>query len=272
MKDSDVLSISRRFSAAADYYEPLATAQRQAAEELLMLLPSSAAPVGRILEIGCGTGIMTRLLVKRYPDANITALDISPQMIDKARRQALPRERITWLVADASSFESSRLYDLIVSNCALHWLRDPAAALRRLSKTLQPEGALCFAIMLDGTLAELHACRKNVAPHKPPLQSLPSAGHVLDWIRHAELRLTESRINKYRGEYRSAAAFLEAIHDQGLTGGPFSRSLSPLTRGELARLMNRYGNCFSTPQGNVYATYRVLFVRAVAASTLGAAP
>src|SRR6266536_3752138 len=52
---------------------------------LLEILRGSALPMGRVLELGCGFGRITRLLAQTWPNAGITALDLSPEQLANAR-------------------------------------------------------------------------------------------------------------------------------------------------------------------------------------------
>ncbi|NQT94403.1 MAG: methyltransferase type 11, partial [Lentisphaerae bacterium] len=67
-------NIAARFTAAAPTYEQHAEVQTRAADEVMRLLENISLPQ-RILELGCGTGILTRRLVAAFPDAEFTALD-----------------------------------------------------------------------------------------------------------------------------------------------------------------------------------------------------
>lgn len=61
---------------------------------LLDVLSGGNVPMGRVLEIGCGFGRITRLLAERWPEANITALDLSPEQLANARRHCGDNSRI----------------------------------------------------------------------------------------------------------------------------------------------------------------------------------
>ncbi len=262
MNDTHIKSVRGRFSAAAGTYEVLATAQSMAASHLLDTIPADADG-SRILEIGCGTGLLTAHLLKRFPETRLDAIDVSDRMIAQARARFSDDPRIRWFAADMRAFKPRDPYPLIVSNSSLHWLPHLQEGLRHLAGLLTPSGRLIFAIMLYGTLGELHETRARVIPHKPPLRRLPRADEVMTAVATAGLRLVDSQVEDYKASYRGAAAFLRSLHDQGLTGGELSRSMLPLTRGELRALTEEYDHRFALEPGHVYATYRVLFIHAL---------
>lgn len=74
-----------RFGRSAAGYEEQADVQARMAEALLSLWGERAAPA-RILEFGCGTGLLTRRLRARFPDARHLATDAAPEMLSLARR------------------------------------------------------------------------------------------------------------------------------------------------------------------------------------------
>ena len=261
MNLSESQSVGKRFSAAADTYDVLATVQDRVAEELLSFIPDGSEPA-TILELGCGTGLLTRRLLKRFPVAHIDAVDVSSRMIQRAKESCGPCNRVTWHVADALRFSPVHTYSLIASNASLHWVADLTAAMRHFANFLTRHGDFVFSIMLRGTLAELRQSRQKAAPHKPPLRDLPEMADVLDAVHRAGLTLARSETQEYKITYRSAAAFLKAIHDQGVTGGLLSRGHIPLTRGEIENLIMEYEWHFHDQAGMVFATYKTLFVRA----------
>lgn len=70
-----------------------------------------AAP-SRILDLGTGTGAAARVLAARYPDAEVTGVDLSPEMIREAQSRGA---RETYLVADASALPfADDAFDLVV--------------------------------------------------------------------------------------------------------------------------------------------------------------
>jgi malonyl-CoA O-methyltransferase len=261
MSNHEAKSVGKRFSAAAYSYEVLATVQDRAAEELLNFLPAEIAPP-LMLEVGCGTGLLTRRLLRRFPNVLIDAVDIAERMIERAKEACGQSQRVSWFVSDTLQFQPARRYPLIVSNSSLHWLDHLPLGFEHLAKLLEPGGHLVFSIMLHGTLIELRESRKKAAPHKPPLRELPNADEVLQFVQQARLSILSSDIQEYKISYRSAAAFLRAIHDQGITGGTLSRSSKPLTRREIEDLIMEYEWSFHDDVGMVPATYKALFVHA----------
>ena len=75
-----------------------------------------------ILDIGAGTGLLTALLLNKYPGAVITLMDCSEQMLDLARKRFAGRKNIRFIAGDYSVTDLSGPYDLICSALSIHHL------------------------------------------------------------------------------------------------------------------------------------------------------
>lgn len=142
------------FDARAESYERHAGLQRAVADRLALLLPDLERP--HVLELGCGTGLFSRHLVKRYPEGRFILTDAAPAMIAECRRNlaGLGKASISYEVMDAGEAGGHAGLDLIVSSMTLHWLPDPAAALKRLRRLLSPQGVLLYATLGPDSFAE----------------------------------------------------------------------------------------------------------------------
>lgn len=258
--EGQLRSVAARFGTAAGSYDEQSVVQRAVAERLVAMAEGRAA-VERILDVGCGTGVLTGLLARRFPTAEIHAVDVAEAMIDRAREQFRGNVRIHWHVADAREIETDLKFPLIFSSSALHWMAPLADTFSRLAALLEPDGHVMAALMLDRTLRELHATRGRVAPHKPRQVSLPDADSVLQAARAASLVVVQSEEEELRVRYESAADFLRSLHALGVTAqaGP-GRAL--LNRAELDQLIANYDRDHAGPSGGVSATYQVLYLEA----------
>jgi malonyl-CoA O-methyltransferase len=109
----------------------------------------------RILDIGCGTGYLTKQLADLFPSSKITAIDIAPGMIDIVKSE-INRDNIDYICADIEEFEFTANYDLIISNATFQWLNHPEKTLKKLYKALNPNSVLCFSTFGEDTFRELY--------------------------------------------------------------------------------------------------------------------
>ena len=74
-------------------------------------------PKLKVVDLGCGTGELTRQLAAALPNSTVTGIDNSPQMLEKAASLASPN--LLFEQGDQSQLTGE--WDLIFSNAALHW-------------------------------------------------------------------------------------------------------------------------------------------------------
>jgi len=255
-------SASTRFAAVAAGYDSCARVQKSVAARLGERLSDLPEPQ-RVLEVGCGSGQLTVLLMRKWSHARIDAIDYAARMIEEARRRFPASDRLRPVVADACTYQGDSPYDVIVSSSSLHWVHPLSRGVNHLAGLLKQGGLFACALMLEGTLGELHASRARVVPAKPPLGGLPSAAEVRQCFRAAGLDIEDSFREKITASYVSARAFLRDIHGQGVTGGPVSRSAAPLVRGDLERLVEDYERHYRNDDSRkVVATFEVLYLKA----------
>lgn len=143
--------VAAAFAAAASTYESAAEAQARAADRLaLRVLAEPLPPAPRVLEIGCGTGLLTRRLMPAVGGAWL-ATDIAPAMVEATRAGVAG---ITARVMDGEFPDVAGPFDLIISNLAAQWFTDLAGALSRLAALLAPGGRLVVSTLGAGSFAE----------------------------------------------------------------------------------------------------------------------
>lgn len=102
-----------------DVYLSFADLRERPLKELLGRVPP--IEVKTAVDLGCGTGNSTAAMAARFPDAKITGIDSSPDMLAKAEG-SLPGAR--WVEADIATWAPDLPVDLILSNAALQWVPD----------------------------------------------------------------------------------------------------------------------------------------------------
>lgn len=249
-------TISARFSAAANSYTEASALQDRVARRILELIPADFVP-SAVIDAGCGPGRILALARERWSAARMTGIDIAPGMIQAARARFARDPLITLIEADLMHIASSRNFDVLVSGSALHWISPMTSALQKAAGLVRSGGLAAIAVMLDGTLAELHAARVAVAPDKPARGRLPNDAEFETAARSvAGSRVRRLEFTTAQYDLPSAADVLRSVHDMGVTGGEVSRSEIPLNRRELAALTAWYDQAFATSRG-VRVTFRV---------------
>lgn len=97
-----------------------------------------------VLDIGCGTGLLTSRMQGEFPGSRVVGCDFSPGMLERARRRD---GRVRWVRADALGLPfRDQSFDAVVSTEAFHWFPDQHAALDEFFRLLAPGGQLLLAL------------------------------------------------------------------------------------------------------------------------------
>jgi trans-aconitate 2-methyltransferase len=127
--------------------------------------------VRRAVDLGCGPGNSTELLVERFPDADVIGLDSSPDMLTKARTR-LPACK--FIEGDITTWKPDAPTDLLFANAVIQWLPNHTVVLRRLVELL-PQGGVLAVQMPDNT-------------QEPALRFQREVGENGPWASHPEIK------------------------------------------------------------------------------------
>ncbi|MGH8996048.1 MAG: class I SAM-dependent methyltransferase [Acidimicrobiales bacterium] len=144
------------FEARAQGYEQgwLGQLHHEIAERTAELVASSGPPPRRVLDVGCGTGYLLRVLAGRFPDADeLAGLDPAPSMVEVATAAAHD-DRICLSVGVAEEIPyADQTFDLVVSTTSFdHW-SDQLPGLRECKRVLRPRGRLVLVDQFSRWLA-----------------------------------------------------------------------------------------------------------------------
>lgn len=98
-----------------------------------------------IIDVGCGPGNSTQVLAERWPKAQITGIDSSSAMIEKAKHDYPNQD---WIVADASIYEPKNKYDIVFSNAVIQWIPNHEDLLIKFHSILSDKGLVAIQIPL----------------------------------------------------------------------------------------------------------------------------
>ena len=100
-----------------------------------------------VLDVGCGTGLVSNLFASRYINANFTSVDFSDS-IDYAKKFAKENNinNVKWIKKNFLDFKTTKRYDVIICCGVLHHIPEHARALDKMKKLLKPGGKLLLAV------------------------------------------------------------------------------------------------------------------------------
>jgi trans-aconitate 2-methyltransferase len=201
------------------------------ARDLLAQVPLDSPR--RVVDMGCGPGNSTQLLVERFPDAGIIGLDTSPKMLAEAR-QRLPQVRFE--TADAQTWVPDADVDVVFANAIYQWVPNHIEILQKVLKGL-PEGGVLAVQMPDNMAEPTHQLMREVAAsgpwaailHQAARAPLPPVQTYYDALKPYARRL-DIWHSAYNHVLDDAAAIVEWVRGTGLR--PFIDPLSPEDRAE----------------------------------------
>lgn len=247
--------IATNFSLSATSYEQYAVMQQQAALSIVrrLLELRHEIAVGPILEVGCGTGAVSRELLTMFPDRRLTLVDLAPGMIAENRESLAahlePDHQVDWQVQDAETIDRQKHYALIVSCLALQWFQDVIGTLTRLSAALIPEGILLCSYLGDSSFPEWRrACELLDLPCT--INKLPNSqtlGQTLQDLGYEVTAWTETIAQ----DYPTTREFFRSLKK---TGTNTQAAAVGLTVSQLSRLLAGWPK---NKNGSVTVTYQI---------------
>jgi len=230
----------RAFERAAGTYDDAAVLQNEIGDRLMERLDYIRLQPRRVLDLGSGTGVFTRALIKRYRKADVVALDIAQPMLQRVKQRAGWLRKPGCVCGDTESLPfADDSFDFIFSNLMLQWCTDLEATFVELRRVLAPGGLLMFTTFGPDTLMELRASWEAVDgyTHVNSFIDLHDVGDSLLHTRWAEPVMDSERITVTYRELRTLMQDLKHIGAHNVTSGR-PRGLTGKRR--LQRLVEAY--------------------------------
>lgn len=252
--------LAKRFGMRAATYEAATPVQGRLAHALLRDISNrvSGRRIDRIVELGCGTGRLTRLLRQRFPQAHIVGVELAPNMIARARVHC---PGATFVRADAETYvhQLTPGIDVIVSNATVQWFEHPVATLRAYRALLARNGCLALTTFGEQTFRELRRAMV-MAYGRERAQAVQR--HLLSMAPVAFWRETfpDAAVSEelWCDHHANVRAFLRSLQRAGVTYAGAERRFLP------APVLRRILECYpgaepgAGPSSGITATYHVI--------------
>ena len=159
--------------------------------ELVLVRDLAGALPGRILDLGCGDGRLTALLLAEYPQSEAICVDMTETMLDAARERFAGDDRVTFVshrLDDPLPFPGP--FDAIVSSLAIHHVTDERkrSLYAEAAGLLAPGGVFANLEIVASPTPELHdRWRDEMGARDDPSDVLRDLASQLAWIEEAGL-------------------------------------------------------------------------------------
>lgn len=148
----------RNFEFDGEKYSEASAHQKEWGAKLISELKLTGNEI--VLDLGCGDGSLTEKLAEIVLDGKVLGIDSSQGMINKANE--LERSNLKFERMDINELNFENEFDLIVSNAALHWIKDHKKLLSNCYNALKPGGIIRFSFAGEGNCSHLNKVLKEV--------------------------------------------------------------------------------------------------------------
>jgi malonyl-CoA O-methyltransferase len=246
--------IAASFGAAAPYYDQHAEVQQEVADRLIASLQPwrDIIPSGPIIELGCGTGFVTKGLADLYKKQEIKVTDLSQEMVEYCQ-QKFDQDNLNFEVLDAENPPHEEPhYAMTVSGFTAQWFQDPAQTLGRWLEATKPGGLLLASFPGNESFPEWkQKCEELGLPFTA--NNLPDVEEMV-----IKMSVGPAQVDYYedtvKQSYESARDFFRDIKRLGAGTQCSGRSLTPK---ELSLLIDHWD---SSTVGNITVSYHAVFL------------
>lgn len=251
----DKSTLRRTFQHQASHYNSGAQLAEEIGRRLLEHLDWMRIKPARILDLGAGTGYITRLLEKRYPGMEIVAVDFADRMLQQFQpdgnnmyRVCVDAEKLAF--ADAS-------FDLIASNLMLPWCEKLTEVFAEMQRVLKPQGLLLFSTFGPDVLGELRAswATADDSPHVHLFFDQHDLGDALLRAHFADPVMQAEWLTLH---YQHAATLFNDLKHTGAYNQLLERRQTLTGKNRWQKFLAEY-ETYRDQEGNLPATFEIIY-------------
>ena len=146
------------FEFDGEKYKKASTHQKEWGQKLIDSLEFIGGE--KILDLGCGDGVITAKLAEKVPNGSVLGIDASEGMITTSRK--LHNKKLKFLMMDINRIDFEEEFDIIFSNATLHWIIDHKQLLQNCYKALVPSGRIRLNFAGDGNCSNFYSVIKKI--------------------------------------------------------------------------------------------------------------
>ncbi len=254
--------IKRSFSRAVDSYDSNAHLQKDVARKVVELaLGYMEREEQRVLDAGCGTGMVSMFLRERTPGVRLFGCDIAQPLLLKARQRG-----VTAITGDCEYLPlRDSTVDMVVSNLTYQWVGELTGAFVDTRRVLRKGGVFVFSTLGAHTLRELFTSIKK-AQIRTGMDGLPepmvfrTREYIVKEIERAGLRPIHVERDRVTRTYRDLFELLKVLKSIGAVN-PYRGGNNSLAKGSILRHVAWvYREMFPSEDGGIRTTYDVIFM------------
>jgi malonyl-CoA O-methyltransferase len=257
----DRRQVQRAFGRAAATYEENDSLQRRVQSRLIERLDYYEGPPTCVLDLGCGTGRGAAILKRRWPRAQVIALDMALPMLRAARRHAGWMKPFSRVCGDALALPlADRSVDVLHSSLCIQWCESPRELFTEFARVLKPGGFMAVSTLGPDTLHELRqawAIADDSHPHVSRFLDMHDLG---DAALAAGLRDPVLDADHLMSRYANPRDLLRELKGLGATNADAHRERGLTGKARFARMFDAYESM--RVDGLIPATWEVVELHA----------
>jgi malonyl-CoA O-methyltransferase len=235
--------VKLRFENSFPTYDEHAVVQRKMAEKLAdYIFASCGENYKKVLEIGCGTGFLTKHIVNDFKIKKLLINDISPEIIGYIEKIA---PYCNFLIGDMENMVFDKKFNIVTSNAAFQWAEDLQAMINRFYHVLESDGVLAFTTFGERNFEQITKISNRKLMYK-------NLNELEPMLRNFEVRILKEEVVEL--EFSSPVDVLR--HIKGI--GANAMAAEFWTKGVLKDFERKYREYFSTKNG-VSLTYHPIY-------------
>jgi len=244
--------VKQRFTRSLKTYSDQAVVQQQTAEKMVKeLIVTTGNKFNNILEIGCGSGILTKLIEQQLDYEQLLANDLAPRCSEHVAQVANCR----FVPGDIETLEyPPHKFDLIISNATFQWFDHLGNALKKFSNWLKPGGIMAFSTFGPENIKELAMLGTRSLKYLTRPETVAIIQQNFTLIFEHEDLITLEFITPL-----AALKHLKATGVNGLSEQDNATNISISTKSALKKFSEAYIKTHSTKNG-VSLTYHPLII------------
>jgi malonyl-CoA O-methyltransferase len=193
-----------------------------------------------MVDLGCGTGLLSTQLLRRFPSAALLGIDLAPGMVEHCRQSFAKNSSVRFITGDVE--DRGMLVPevgLVASSCVAQWFINPSATIQMWARALAPGGVLALACLVEGSFCELREAYSEALQRDFQGLRLPSPEAVPSLLGAGGLRVITSAQEPVTAYYSGPREALRSFQQIGAVfhGQPNYEQLGP---GAVRRLLSCY--------------------------------
>lgn len=296
MQDFSRQHIQKHFNHAAPSYDEAAILQKTVAERIDERLALTTVKAKTILDVGCGTGLLTEKVIQRYPHAQCFAIDLSENMLNQAKTR-IQQPRLKWLghslnnllqhcsitkkiaskpaaiAINADVYQlpfSDNSVDLIVSNLMLQWCDDLDSVFNEFRRVLRTDGLIMFTTFGPDTLKELRQAWQQTDSEYEHVNNFIDMHDIGDALIRAGFGQPVMDMELFTLTYQKPIRVLKDLKAIGATNANQNRNQGLMGKTKFNAMLEAYETF--RKDGTIPATYEVVHGHAWAAQEVVKGP